>query len=312
VRSYVGLRRVAAENGRFELNGRPYFLRLALEQAYWRQSHLAAPSDDALRREVELAKSLGFNGIRMHQTTADPRFLYWCDRLWLLLWADAPAAYRFSPRAIARSTREWLEIVERDASHPSIVVWVAFNESWGVPDLAVDAAQRHAVHGLAALLKALDPTRPVIGNDGWEYIAGDIVGIHDYTQSGAQITERYGDAGALRTTVKTERPGGRRLSLAGEVGAEPDLRGRPVVLSEFGGIGFTPADDAWDGYGSVDDERSFVLRLSELVGAAARSNALAGFCYTQLTDTLQERNGLLDEDRKPKVDIAVIRKIITG
>ncbi|WP_295118141.1 glycoside hydrolase family 2 protein [uncultured Leifsonia sp.] len=310
LRSYVGLRTVGVEGERVALNGRPYFLRLVLEQAYWPQSHLAAPDDDALRQEVEAAKRLGFNGIRLHQTTADPRFLYWCDRLGLLVWADAPAAYRFSHRALARTTREWLELVDRDAGHPSVIAWVAFNESWGVPALAVDLAQRHAVRGLVGLLKALDPSRLVIGNDGWEYVSGDVIGVHDYTQHGTDLLARYGTRDAVEHTLEKERPGG-RLLLVGEPGVVREASAGPVVLSEFGGVGFTRGPQGWNGYGTVNDEAAFLSRLRELVGAAS-AGALAGFCYTQLTDTLQERNGLLDEHRRPKADADALRGALSG
>ncbi|OMH26684.1 hypothetical protein BKD30_04655 [Tersicoccus phoenicis] len=306
--SYVGLRTVATEDGRFLLNGRPTRLRLVLEQAYWPQSHLAAPDDDALRREVELTKSFGFTGIRMHQTVADPRFLYWCDRLGLLVWADAPAAYRFSSLTLERTTGEWMEIVARDASHPCVVAWVAFNESWGVPDVATDESQRNAVRGLTGLIKALDPSRPVIGNDGWEWVAGDLIGVHDYTHDGAVLRSRYEDRTAVEATLRHGRPGGRRLLLSDA----DDVRDLPVVLSEFGGVGFHTSTADWEGYGAVTDEDAFVARLRDLVGAVHDSTGLAGFCWTQLTDTLQEKNGLLDEHRRPKAALALLRAIITG
>ncbi len=137
VQSYAGLRSAGIEGGRFLLNGRPYFLRFVLEQGYWPQSHLAAPSVDALRREVELTKELGFNGVRIHQKVEDPRYLYWCDRLGLLVWGEMANAYVFSPTAIERLTREWFDIVDRDYNHPCIVTWVPLNESWG-------STQRHA------------------------------------------------------------------------------------------------------------------------------------------------------------------------
>ena len=194
VRSYAGLRDVGVDNGRFTLNGHPYFLRLALEQGYWPESHLAAPSGEALRREVALAKQAGFNGVRIHQKVEDPRFLYWCDRLGLLVWGEMANAYVFTPTAVERTAREWLEVVARDYSHPCIVAWVPLNESWGVPDLGTDPAQQHYARALYALTKALDPTRPAFANDGWEYVAGDICGIHDYSFDGAVLRERYGGA----------------------------------------------------------------------------------------------------------------------
>ncbi|HZB96322.1 MAG TPA: glycoside hydrolase family 2 TIM barrel-domain containing protein, partial [Herpetosiphonaceae bacterium] len=133
VLSYAGLRSVGFANGRFLLNGRPYYLRLVLEQGYWPESHLAAPSVEALRHEVELTKALGFNGVRIHQKVEDPRFLYWCDRLGLLVWGEMANAFVFSPTAVERLAREWMEVVRRDYSHPCIVTWVPLNESWGVP-----------------------------------------------------------------------------------------------------------------------------------------------------------------------------------
>lgn len=307
VDSYVGLRTVGTDARCFLLNERPYFLRLVLEQAYWPATHLASPSEDAIRAEVELIKSLGFNGLRMHQTVADPRFLFWCDRLGLLVWADAPASYEYSTVSLARTTREWLEIVARDASHPSVVAWVAFNESWGVPEVATSGRQQDAVAGLYHLIKSLDPTRPVIGNDGWEFVVGDMLGVHDYTQSSEAITARYSTFDEADRTIANDRPGNRDLVV--RAAGIPRV---PVVLSEFGGVSFTSAEETWAGYGSVGQEAEFLERLGGLLAAANDSKGLAGFCYTQLTDTMQERNGLLTEDREPKASLDAIAAIVRG
>src|SRR5262249_25684264 len=157
--------------------GRPYQLRMVLDQGYWPQSGLTPPDDDAVRRDVELAKEMGFNGVRRHQKVGDARYLYWADQLGLLVWGEMPSAYRYTRRSIRQVVREWSETVEGDASHPCIIAWVPLNESWGVPDLPDSPAQRHYVQALYHLTKTLDPTRPVIGNDGWESIATDIIGI---------------------------------------------------------------------------------------------------------------------------------------
>ncbi|GAC1529076.1 MAG: hypothetical protein NVS2B16_36580 [Chloroflexota bacterium] len=136
VGSYVGFRSVAAEAGHFLLNGRPYYLRLVLGQGYWPESHLAAPNPDALCREAEWIKRLGFNGVRIHQKVEDPRFLYWCDRLGLLVWGEMANAYAFSAGAVTALVHEWVEVLARDYSHPCIVTWVPLNESLGVPHLS--------------------------------------------------------------------------------------------------------------------------------------------------------------------------------
>ncbi|MFO7167377.1 MAG: glycoside hydrolase family 2 TIM barrel-domain containing protein [Chloroflexota bacterium] len=305
VHSYAGLRSVGFSDGRFLLNGRPYYLRLVLEQGYWPESHLAAPSSDALRREVELVKSLGFNGVRIHQKVEDPRFLYWCDRLGLLVWGEMANAYVFSATAVERLTREWLEVVRRDYSHPCIVTWVPFNESWGVPSLAQDEAQQHYVRALYHLTHAIDPTRPVIGNDGWEHIVSDVLGVHDYALDGATLRERYRTPEALEQTLRSVQPHYRSIILSGLHTA-----GQPVMLTEWGGISYAPKPgEPWFGYGTVSSAEEYLAKYGELITAILDSPTIAGFCYTQLTDTEQETNGLLTADRQPKLDPEAVRAL---
>lgn len=304
VASYVGLRSVSTDASRVLLNGRHYFLRLVLEQGYWPESHLASPSFAALEREAALVKELGFNGIRMHQTSADPRFLALCDSIGLVVFADSAAAYEYSDLALSRTVTAMTELVHRDASHPSVIGWVPFNESWGLPSLPTDASQQQAVIALTSLLKALDPSRLVIGNDGWEFVAGDLVGVHDYTQRGEVLRERYGTEEAARRTVAQERPGNRVVVVPG---SEARASGIPVFLSEFGGLSVHEADDAWGGYGDVLTPADLARQLAEMASAIGEDSGLAGYCYTQLTDTVQEMNGLLTELREPKCPPDVIR-----
>ena len=305
VGSYAGLRSVTCSGGRFLLNARPYFLRLVLAQNYWPESHLAAPGPDALRAEVEWVRRLGFNGVRIHQKIEDPRFLYWCDRLGVLAWGEMPSALTFDTDTLGRLTREWLEALERDASAPSLVAWVPFNESWSVPDLEADPAQRDAVRGLFHLTRAVDPTRPVIGNDGWEHLVSDIFGVHDYSASGTVLRERYGSVEAVESTLTRVQPYYRSLVL-------PDRQtdGAPLMVTEFGGITYDPdSDNFWNGYGAVASSEALLERYTDLVTALLDSPVVTGFCYTQLTDTAQERNGLLDEHRVPKVDPAAVAAV---
>ncbi|HEY9824022.1 MAG TPA: sugar-binding domain-containing protein, partial [Stenomitos sp.] len=148
VQSYTAMRTVSIQRDRFMLNGHPYYLRLVLDQGYWEDTLMTAPSDESLRRDVELIKQMGFNGVRKHQKIEDPRFLYWADVLGLLVWEEMPSAYRFTPKAVERLMKEWTEVIERDASHPCIIVWVPFNESWGVPDLTATPSHQHCVQAL--------------------------------------------------------------------------------------------------------------------------------------------------------------------
>ncbi|GAA0531826.1 glycoside hydrolase family 2 protein [Streptomyces mordarskii] len=305
VTSYLGLRDIGWDDGVFLLNHKPYFLRFALQQGYWPASHLSA-SAGALRRDVELAKEIGLNGLRVHQKIEDPRFLYWADRLGLLLWEEMPSAYTFGAQTVERVVAEWTEAISRDLSHPSIVAWVPVNESWSVPNPALVPAQRHFMDALYHLTKALDPSRPAVSNDGWEISAADIWGVHDYTQHGDVLRERYGHASLRQGELTEQWPGAKRLTLDGV-----RHQGQPVVLSEFGGATFEPAEGAqWFGYDTVATKEDFAERLAALVAAAVDSG-LAGFCYTQFTDTEQETNGLLTPDRQPKIPPAELRAILT-
>jgi beta-galactosidase/beta-glucuronidase len=302
--SYLGLRSVAVADGHFLLNDRPCYLRSVLSQGFWPRSHLAAPSPRALEDEVRLILDLGFNAARVHQKVEDPRFLYWADRLGLMLWGEAPAAYEFSPVAVGRTTREWLEVLDRDRSHPSIVTWVPHNESWGIQHIARDPRQAAFVRGLYELTKAVDGTRPVISNDGWEHVGSDILSVHDYEGDAAVLAERYGP-GAPERLASGIGPAGRPMRVGHEFAP-----GAPLMLTEFGGIKFAPsAGGAW-GYTAADSAEQFAARLTAIYQALRSSPSLAGTCYTQLTDTMQEANGLLTADREPKLDVALIRSIV--
>ena len=305
VKSYTALRSVAINRDRFMLNGRPYPLRLVLDQGYWPDTLLTAPSDDALRRDVELAKALGFNGVRKHQKIEDPRYLYWADRLGLLVWEEMPSTYRFSTKAITRMVSEWTDVIERDYSHPCILVWVPFNESWGVPNLTAIQAHRNAVEALYHLTRTLDPTRPVIGNDGWEASATDILGIHDYDCDPERLQARYAISDSARTTLFDQRrPGGRILTLDGF-----PHRGQPIVLTEFGGIAFdkdSSDESATWGYARVANESAFLDIYRRLMTVVNTAQMFSGFCYTQFADTFQEANGLLTADRTPKAALELL------
>jgi len=204
---------------------------------------------------------------------------------------------------MTRLVREWTEAIERDYSHPCVIVWVPFNESWGVPNLTSMQAHRNAVEALYHLTRMLDATRPVIGNDGWEASATDILGIHDYDGDPQRLKARYAVTDPAKTLFDQRRPGGRILTLDGF-----PHRGQPIVLTEFGGIAFapgTPAGQTW-GYSAVDSADMLHSRYRELLAAVNDTQMFSGFCYTQFADTFQEANGLLNADRSPKMPFDLI------
>ncbi len=307
VESYTALRTIEIVDGHVHLNGRAIKLRMALDQGYWPDSGLTAPSVEALRRDVELIRELGLHGVRKHQKVEDPRWLACCDELGVLVWEELPSAFSFDVATAADLTREWIEVVERDRNHPCIIAWVPVNESWGVPLASRSDQQRALITSLTELTRVLDPTRLVSANDGWETVGGDIVGIHDYDQDPTRIAERYATDDAVDQLFAAGGPAGRPLTADGS-----SRDGRAVLLTEFGGA--TVADDADGlfGYGNIPDADAFVTRVGALCAAVLTSEALSGYCWTQLTDTYQEANGLLHMDRTPKAPIGQLQAAIQG
>lgn len=302
VSSYFGMRKIHTENGRVYLNNRPLYMRLVLDQGYWPDGLLTAPTDEALKKDIELAKAMGFNGARKHQKVEDPRYLYWADKLGFFVWGEMASAYQYSPAYAAKITREWIEVIERDYNHPSIICWVPLNESWGIINMEGDERQRHHATAMYYLTKSLDPTRLVISNDGWEHTISDLLTIHDYDQDYERFYRRWSD---VAEAIATIRPGGRRLMWH-------DLSDRPVLVTEYGGIALKASDwEGW-GYGGVNDPEALLVGYANLTSAIYASKEIQGFCYTQLTDVEQEINGLLTYDRKPKAPLEKIREITLG
>ncbi|MDX2152499.1 MAG: glycoside hydrolase family 2 TIM barrel-domain containing protein [Bryobacteraceae bacterium] len=304
VQSYFGFRSVEVRDGALYLNNAPLQLRFVLDQGYWPDTLLTPPSDEAILSDIRSALSLGFNGVRKHQKVEDPRFLYWADRLGLLVSGEIGNACAFTPQSVARLTREWTEVIERDYNHPSIIMWIPLNESWGVPDLR-DPRQQNHLRAMYALTKSLDATRLVIDNDGWEHTEmTDLFGVHDYTPKGADLAAKYQKPIEQAPRIPTIA----RPSLV----KDGHYNGAPLFLSEFGGVAYVPprtavAQDAWGYYGVECEYSEALARIRDLLAAAARLPGSVGFCYTQLTDVEQEINGLFTYDRRPKFDPREIR-----
>lgn len=305
VQSYFGMRKVSIQNGQFLLNNRPYYQKLVLDQGYWPESLLTAPSDEAFIRDIELTKAMGFNGVRKHQKVEDPRYLYHADRMGLLVWGEIGAAYLYSEQYADRIYREWLDVLRRDYNHPCIVVWTPLNESWGVQEIETDPRQQAHSEAMVAITKSMDTTRLVVDNDGWEHTNGDLLTIHDYSPSGEMLRAHLGSM----DTILALRPAQRALFVGRHAYA-----GQPILLSEFGGVKFVPGTEAqhsW-GYCEADSCAAFAGKLRELFDAVRACPLVDGYCYTQLTDVETEQNGLLTYDRTPKLPLETICAILNG
>jgi beta-galactosidase/beta-glucuronidase len=306
VESYFGQRKVSVHDGKIYLNNAPYYLKMVLDQGYWPESLLTPPTEEAIKYDIEMTKKFGLNGARKHQKVEDPRWLYWADKLGLIVWGEMANAQEYNEDYAARFLAEWTEIINRDYNHPSIILWVPINESWGVNQILTNRAQQEHMKTMYHLLKSLDPSRLVSDNDGWEHTdETDIFGIHDYARTGELLGEKY-------KHLPTE-PG--RIPRNGREALAYGFKynGTPFLLTEFGGIayrvGAPVAENEWGYSGIEPTKEAFLTRLDGLMKAIYANPAWAGYCYTQLTDVEQEINGLMTYDRKPKADPAEFAKL---
>lgn len=302
VRTYFGMRSVEVKAGRLYLNHRRLYQRLVLDQGYWPDSLLTPPSDEALRRDVELTLQLGYNGARKHQKLEDPRYYYWADRLGLLVWGEVPSAYDFSSETVRNLSDTLADFIDRDYNHPSIICWVPLNESWGVPEISTDPRQQAAARMLVQQARALDGTRLVSSNDGWEQVEGDICALHDYAADGATLARHFEDRRAVEE-------GGCDVRACYARGSAP--AGEAFMVTEYGGIAFDcigPQGEmggirTWGYHDKVASEEAFFTRFASVTAAIRSIPYCQGYCYTQLTDVMQEINGVLTPDRRCKVSV---------
>ncbi|WP_238591041.1 glycoside hydrolase family 2 protein [Oceanobacillus picturae] len=302
VDSYFGMRKISIKDGKVLLNNVPIYQKLLLDQGYWPDTMLTPPSDEAILEDIDKTLAMGYNGVRKHQKIEDDRFLYWCDKKGLLVWSEMAATYEFSDQAVENFTKEWLDIVQQHYNHPSIITWVPFNESWGVPHIFKDKQQQAFTESIYYLTKSLDAERPVIVNDGWEHTVSDIIALHDYEESGKTLYERYKDMDAI---LQNKIPhNNHRYAFAEGY----QYKGQPIMLTEYGGIAFK--DESGWGYGNqVSTEEEFLKRYKETTDAIKAIPEISGYCYTQTTDVQQEINGLLKENREPKMAMEKIKQV---
>lgn len=296
VKSYFGFRTVELK-GRFVLlNGKPIFQRLILDQGFYPDGIYTAPTDEALKRDIELSQALGFNGARLHQKIFEERYLYWADRLGYLVWGE-DASWGLdlsSPEAAYHFLPEWIDTVKRDFNHPSLIGWCPFNETWDYEHRRQDNRVLDLVYRVT---KAMDPTRPVIDTSGNFHVSTDLYDVHDYEQDPKAFAERYG---AVTETEIFETYPDRQ-----------HYEGQPYFVSEYGGIRWPQNEGGW-GYGkSPESEQEVAERYAGLTRALTSNPYICGFCYTQLYDVEQEQNGLYTYGREPKFSketYEVIRK----
>ena len=300
IQSYAGMRKVHVANGYFYLNNQPYYQRLVLDQGFYPDGIWTAPSDEALRRDIELSKAVGFNGARLHQKSFEERYYYWADRLGYLTWGESASwGIDVNSDLSARNfIAEWTELVERDRNHPSLVTWTPFNETWGSNGSGV---YNHMVEDVYRITKAIDPTRPVNDASGDGHVRTDIWAVHNYERDHDRLVE-----------VLSFHDGKEPFRNQGDKGYLAKYDGQPYMVDEFGGLPWIRPEErssSW-GYGqNIDSMDEFYRLLQGEVDALKACPNVVGFCYTQITDVEQEKNGIYYYDRTPKFDTARIKAI---
>lgn len=301
VQSYFGLRSIKFDGYKFLLNGKSVFQRLVLDQGFYPDGIWTAPSDAELEADIDRSLAMGFNGARLHEKVFEERFLYYCDKKGYLVWGEYPN-WGLDPSyadCIYGILPEWMEEIERDYNHPSIIGWCPFNETW---DLNGRKQYDDAIRMVYRVTKAMDPTRPCIDSSGFFHVESDIFDVHDYEQDPEKFRDNYAGMldGVVKDTIWNIKPLRDRQKYNGK---------DPFFVSEYGGIAWSASENGW-GYGEgPKTEEEFLSRLKGLTDVLLDNPHMFGFCYTQLTDVEQEQNGLYTYDRKPKFDPKLIHKI---
>lgn len=302
---YFGLREVGLNEKGMTLNGKIFYGRWVLDQGYYPDGIYTAPSDAALKKDIEDSMALGFNGARLHQKIFEPRFLYWADKLGYTVWGEHANwglnTHEFD--CLSAFLPEWLEMIDRDFNHPALIGYIPFNETWDNKETG--ARQCDAALELTYLAtKAVDPTRPVVDSSGSVHVKTDLHDVHDYEQDPEKLASYYDkiDQGIVNCQLMRREQYAKRVVYAGG----------PVYVSEYGGIKWDVSGNAGWGYGkSVETEEEFIARYKGLTDVLLDNENIMGFCYTQLYDVEQEVNGLLTYGRQFKFDPAIFHAINT-
>lgn len=306
VESYFAMRNVTKNNQKVYLNNRLLYQKLVLMQGYYRDGLLSASSVEDFKKDIKLAKALGFNGGRVHQKVEDDYFYYLCDKLGFLVWCESASAANYSKNVPHNMMMEWDEIIKQHYNFPSIIVWTPLNESWGINQIANSEEQRQFTLSMYHYVKGLDSTRFVISNDGWEQMTTDLLTVHNYAHGDNKDYRRhewYRKSISSREEIINATPADRKILLV------DNSKDEPIILSEYGGLAFVNNSSSGWGYTSVCNEEDYLNELRRIHKDINDSKALVGYCYTQLYDVEQEINGILTYDREPKVEIEKIKKI---
>ena len=301
VKSYFGIRSIKVIDGKISLNGKPFYQKLLLDQGYFPGGIYTPENDEIMKADIEMYRQMGFNGIRKHQKVEDPRFLYWCDNLGLVVWEEMPSLGLGGPKhipgwAMDNFEDEWLDVIDRDYNHPCIITWTVFNENWGVMDMAWSKTRVNWAKDMVQKTRAADSSRLVMDNSGGWHFDTDIWDFHHYLSTAQASVKLYKDYDfSFGDHLGTGYYVGRLLKGVPVLfnflpGHDYDYKGQPIILSEYGGFGFYKTKD---NKGLLEMYSDYTLEINNFP-------YIQGYCYTQPYDVEQEENGLMTFEREPK------------
>jgi len=301
VEGYTGFRTIRVKGESILLNDKEIYLKFLLDQGYFPGGIYFPRDEKEFERDVRLVKEMGFNGVRKHQKIESPIWLYYADKIGILVWEEMPSFYVWCRSAREAMKKEWREVIRRDFNHPSIMAWVLFNECWGISNVYESKEQQDFVIEVYNLTRKEDPTRLIVDNSGYVHVKTDILDIHDYSYE--SFKKRWDEY----------------LSKGGEIPAPLPVYAKgikqakkPIVISEYGGLGiidYPPPNQREFPYKKLLSKEEFIQWYEKITREIKSIQLIKGYCYTQFYDVEQEVNGLLTFDRKPKIEIEVIRKI---
>jgi len=298
VRSYAGMRKIHWEGNKLFLNNKQLYLRFVLDQGFYPDGVWTAPTDAALKNDIQLSLNAGFNGARLHQKVFEERFHYWADKMGYLTWGESSnwGGNINKPETYRNFASEWEAIIVRDRNHPSIIAWTPTNETWE-RDGATDKGMQHNrfLVDIYNLTHNLDLTRPVNDASGNYHQKTDLFTVHTYESNPDRLKEllTVRKDGTLYQTGAYRKDKGKD-----SYKYEVKYNGQPYLVAEYGGIRPTTLEE-------------FYARLEKLTDVILSFDHICGYCYTQLTDVEQEQNGIYNYDRTEKFDMKRIHAIFS-
>ncbi|MCL7746817.1 glycoside hydrolase family 2 protein [Halalkalibacter alkaliphilus] len=334
-RTTFGFRKVEQKNGKIYLNNKPLYIRGALDQAFYPDTIYRAPSQQFIKKEITLAKEMGFNLLRKHIKVELPEYLYWADRLGMLIWAEHPNYVKWTEIARNRFETGMKEMIERDYNHPSIIIWSVYNEEWGLEwDLEFDKEKQAHVLELFEKVKGWDPSRLICDNSGWSHVKTDVNDYHRYfvlpeqldqweedlddliinnadknfvagksAGNEPKIISEFGVWGLPNVNKLKEYYQGKEpwwFANQGEQTHQDDYKKPYTLYENFERFGISKAIGDFDRLAELSQKR-MLRAVKALIEEMRKRPEIGGYVVTEFSDIEWETNGWIDFLREPKV-----------